>query len=52
MMVQTWLAEDVSANGDSFETIRCSACSNVHIVSSGGKVLSGDGEQSGGDSED
>jgi hypothetical protein len=52
MTVQTWLAENVSANGDSFETICCSACSNVHLVSSNGKVLSSDGGQSSGGGED
>jgi hypothetical protein len=42
MMVQAFIADpmDSPANAETFETVHCTACSGVHLVSSTGRVLS------------
>jgi hypothetical protein len=44
---QAFIAEDVPASVETFETVRCTACLNVHLVSRSGKVLSSDDTQGG-----
>jgi hypothetical protein len=44
---QAFIAEDVPASAETFETVRCTACLNVHLVSRSGKVLSSDDTQGG-----
>jgi hypothetical protein len=45
-MVQAFIADatDAPPNAETFETVRCTACSSVHLVSSTGKVLSEGGQ--------
>lgn len=44
LKVQVWLADDVSENeGETFETVTCSACNRPHLISrSTGRVLGDD----------
>jgi hypothetical protein len=44
MNVQAWFADDVSANnGETYESLTCAACSQVHLVNRAtGKTLGND----------
>jgi hypothetical protein len=43
--VQTWFADDGSENGNTYLTVTCLACQQVHLVNPGsGKVLGNDDE--------
>jgi hypothetical protein len=43
--VQSWFADDVSENSESYETVICLACSLVHLVNpKTGKILGADEE--------
>ena len=46
LQVQGWRAEDVSQqNGDTYETVTCTACTQVHLVNPvTGRVLGADDE--------
>jgi len=39
--VQGWLADDPAADKATYETVTCTACGQLHLVNSAGKVLSG-----------
>jgi hypothetical protein len=43
--VQGWFADDVSANEDTYETVKCLACNQMHFVNrSTGRTLGNEGE--------
>jgi hypothetical protein len=43
--VQTWVAEEVPADKDTFQTLTCIACLQVHLVNPAtGRVLGSDDE--------
>ncbi len=45
LKVQTWFADDESANDETYETVTCAACAMQHLVNpKTGKALGADEE--------
>ena len=42
--VQGWLADDPTADDDTFEAMACLACSRMHLVNRSGTVLGAEGQ--------
>jgi len=43
LQVQTWIADSPSSDGESYETVMCQACRQIHLVNpKDGKTLGAD----------